>query len=267
MGKVKKNNNRTYVNDLYFNDLKLCVPLQKYEENELIKLAQNGDIKARNEVVKANLRYVVTIANKYSKFDVPLNELISEGNLALFKAIEKFDTSKDVKFYCYAVWWIRQYIQSYINKNLLLSKKEVNDKGNIDDGDNDRSNTYAELLSIQDMSADEFENNFFNDISSENLDKEDDEDNNERDNEDDSLFGDKAYISKVLNDLMGSLSNRERNIIRKYFGFDGDSKNLEEIGIELNITQERVRQIKSISINKMRQEILLKPSLMNIYKI
>lgn len=274
--KGRKKTNSNYIEDLYFKDLKQCNPIPRYEEKKLIELAKNGDIKARNEVIKSNLRYVVTIANKYSKFGVPLNELISEGNLALFRALETFDNSKNIKFYCYAVWWIRQHIQYYIRKSNRINEKEVKENGkliNNNGNDDEYVNTFSDIASIKNINPDDFEYDFFDDISNDYTDDEvcDDDEYNDKENEEleneEIMFGDKAYISKVLNDLMGSLNSRERSIIRQYYGFDGDAKNLEEIGNNLDITQERVRQIKAISINKMRQEILLKPNLMNIYKI
>ena len=110
----------SYVNDFneavnnYYESLKKCKPVSREEERKLVKLAKQGDISAKNRILESNLRFVFNVAKNYKGCGVSLNELISEGNMGLIKAIEKFDLTKEVKFISYAVWWIRQGIQAYI---------------------------------------------------------------------------------------------------------------------------------------------------------
>ena len=109
-----------YVNDFneavvnYYESLKKCKPVSREEERRLVKLAKQGDILAKNKILESNLRFVFNVAKNYRGCGISINELISEGNMGLIKAIDKFDESKDVKFISYAVWWIRQGIQAYI---------------------------------------------------------------------------------------------------------------------------------------------------------
>lgn len=120
-----------YINDFnttvqtYYKELKNCKPISREYEKELIKKAKKNNIKARNEILTSNLKFVFDVAKHYKGCGAPLEELISEGNMGLTKAIDKFDESKDVKFISYAVWWVRQSIQSYIKKNQLSSSIEI----------------------------------------------------------------------------------------------------------------------------------------------
>ena len=269
--------------DLYYNDLKSCKPLSRAKEIELLKLAKEGDVNARNEIIKSNLRYVVLIAKRYSGFGIPLTELISEGNMGLFKAFENFDMTKNVKFYCYAVWWIRQTIQCYI-KSILESDKMEFKENQVKNDDDDLVNVNSIFdlggsykIENSDLFVDEIGDNIIIDYTNMDKNKNQSNEDNKKENVDledeeedfnleKTLFANPSYAAQVADELMESLTGREKEIIRKYYGFDGEAKNLEEIGTELNITQERVRQIKVVSMKKMRQEILLKPNLVSIYR-
>lgn len=247
MGKVKPNDTANQISDIYYNDLKSCVPLTRKREKELFVLAKKGDLNARNEIIKSNLRYVVVVANRMRGYGYPLSELISEGNMGLIRAFESFDETKGIRFYCYAIWWIRQYMQAYIKKMIDTDNVEVS---NHDDSFEDGKSLF-EKGSIGD--AEDYNSDSDDLILNTNGQSSYDNDG-------------PAHIASVIEELMSTLSDRERLILRKYYGFDDKPKNLEEIGDELNITQERVRQIKSRSIKKMRQEILLKPNLTTIYR-
>lgn len=102
---------------IYYKDLKKCEPIPLSYERELILKSKEGDVEARNKIIESNLRFVFNIARKYAGKGIPISDLISEGNLGLVKAIEKFDTTKDVKFITYAVYWIREYMSASIRKN------------------------------------------------------------------------------------------------------------------------------------------------------
>ena len=105
-----------YVNDFneavvnYYESLKKCKPVSREEERRLVKLAKQGDILAKNKILESNLRFVFNVAKNYRGCGISINELISEGNMGLIKAVEKFDVTKGYKFSTYATWWIRQAI-------------------------------------------------------------------------------------------------------------------------------------------------------------
>lgn len=226
------------INTLYYKELKPLVPLTKDEEKKLFKKAKTGDLKARNKIISSNLKFVVDIAKKYKGCGVPFADLVSEGNNALFKAYEKFNPDYDVKFFSYGVWWIRQSIQDLVKKRGILNTNEV-------------TNAYDN----EEISFD----NFLFDEEDEIVNKSETISDFEFDS--DNIGNEEFDVSLLLN----VLNDREKFIIKEYFGFNGKPKTLEEIGKKLNITKERVRQIKLICIRKLRQEYLYKKSEYNIY--
>ena len=128
-----------YVNDfnrttqLYYDDLKKYKPITKAKEKRLLKLTRKGNLRAKNELLEANLKFVFDIAKHYSGRGLSMSELISEGNMGLIRAVDKFDEEKDVKFISYAVWWIKQGILEAIKKKNAISfvdinKNDTNDK-------------------------------------------------------------------------------------------------------------------------------------------
>ena len=228
-----------YVNDFsttvktYYNELKRYKPISREKEKELLIKAKNGDLKAQNEILTSNLRFVFNIASRYKGNGAAISDLISEGNLGLVKAIQKFDTSKDVKFISYAVWWIRNAMQEFIKKrqaSLNIEKEEeVLNKPLFSKGIPDSEDEWIEKRDVV-------------------LSDEEDEEKREL----------HKNQRKVIDTLMSKLCGREKAIIEKYYGIYGNkSKNLEELGKELGITKERVRQIKEQGLKKLRSEILL----------
>lgn len=228
----------SYVNDFsttvktYYDELKRYKPISRAKEKELIYKAKNGDIKAQNEILTANLRFVFNIASRYKGNGTAISDLISEGNLGLIKAIQKFDPDKDVKFISYAVWWVRNSMQEFIKKRqacLNIEKEE------------DSLNSPVDMYYLKDSEDDYI-------IKKETvLSNEEDEERNEL----------HKNQKKIVDKLLGNLSERERFIIEQYYGINGEEKNLEEIGNMLGITKERVRQIKFSSLTKLRSDILL----------
>lgn len=228
-----------YVNDFsttvktYYNELKRYKPISREKEKELLIKAKDGDLKAQNEILTSNLRFVFNIASRYKGNGAAISDLISEGNLGLVKAIQKFDTSKDVKFISYAVWWIRNAMQEFIKKrqaNLNIEKEEeILNKPLFSKGIPDSEDEWIERRDVV-------------------LSDEEDEEKREL----------HKNQRKVIDTLMSKLCGREKVIIEKYYGIYGSkSKNLEELGKELGITKERVRQIKEQGLKKLRSEILL----------
>ena len=225
-------NDFTHTVRTYYDELKYKKPLTRTREKRLLRLSKRGDIKARNEILEANLKFVFDVAKRYSGRGVPMGDLISEGNLGLIKAIEKFDDSNDVKFISYAVWWIRHSMLDAIQKRKLTESVEL-ESGISND------NVFANKLSDdEDDDGDGYSPST----------SEDDIETRERLSKQNALF----------NKIFENLSQREVKVITHYFGIDNNRKmNLIEIGDELGITSERVRQIKGSAIKKMRSNALL----------
>lgn len=135
-----------YINDYnrtvkaYYNELKECNPISREEEIELLKKVKENDIDARNKILTSNLKFVFDIAKKYKGRGVPMDELISEGNAGLIKALSKFDGSKNVKFITYAIWWIKYYISSYIE---CRNETQTNEISKSDEETNDIEEKYS----------------------------------------------------------------------------------------------------------------------------
>lgn len=212
-------------NKVYYNDIKKYKPLSKSEEKKLFKRYKfENDLSARDKLVTSNLKFVVDIAKLYKGRGLPFADLVSEGNLGLMKAIDKFEYEKDFKLISYGVWWIKAYIQDAINKKKMISSDDLpsdTDKPIDEDGD-DKSNEM-----ITDIKFIEEEN----------------ESNNEN--------------VVIIDELLGILNKRETDIIKSYFGIGGDALTLDEIGLKYRLTKERVRQIKESAMRKLRSNILL----------
>ena len=154
-----------YVNDFneavksYYESLKKCTPISREEEKKLLTLAKQGDISAKNKIIESNLRFVFNIAKKYKGYGVPINELISEGNIGLLKAIEKFDDTKDVKFISYAVWWVKHMIFTFVKtKGYGKSVSTISDESlkskieNIEIEDEEERQMFIDELGITEPS-------------------------------------------------------------------------------------------------------------------
>ena len=231
-------NMNQYANDftetvrVYYDDLKKYRPLTKAKERRLLKKCKKGNLKAKNEILESNLRFVFDIARHYTGRGVPISELISDGNMGLLRAIEKFDESKDVKFISYAVWWIRQAMLESIKKKNAINFVEIEPNT-----DNDVS---MDKKLIED---DEDDTYFNNDFSNENDEK-----------ESEIKIGQKNIVIKLLN----VLDERERDVIESYYGInDKKELTLTDIGKKYNLSSERVRQIKKKGLMKLRTKMLL----------
>lgn len=239
-------NMNQYANDftetvrVYYDDLKKYKPLTKAKERRLLKKCKKGNLKAKNEILEANLRFVFDIAKHYTGRGVPISELISDGNMGLLRAIEKFDESKDVKFISYAVWWIRQAMLESIKKRNAISFVEIEPNT-----DNDSS---IDKKLIED---DEDDASFNNDFSNENDEKSREVTENQR---------------NIITSLIDTLSDRERDIVENYYGInDKKELTLTDIGKKYNLSSERVRQIKLNAIRKLRSKILLYDDLEDLF--
>ena len=235
-----------YANDftetvrVYYDDLKKYKPLTKAKERRLLKKCKKGNLKAKNEILEANLRFVFDIAKHYTGRGVPISELISDGNMGLLRAIDKFDESKNVKFISYAVWWIRQAMLESIKKKNAINFVEIEPNT-----DND---SYIDKRLIED---DEDDASFDDEFSNENDEKSKEISENQR---------------NIITNIIGTLSDRERDIIENYYGLNSSKElTLSEIGKKYNLSSERVRQIKLVSLRKLRSKILLYDDLEDLF--
>jgi RNA polymerase primary sigma factor len=239
-------NMNQYANDftetvrVYYDDLKKYKPLTKAKERRLLKKCKKGNLKAKNEILEANLRFVFDIAKHYTGRGVPISELISDGNMGLLRAIDKFDESKNVKFISYAVWWIRQAMLESIKKKNAINFVEIEPNT-----DND---SYIDKRLIED---DEDDTSFNKELSNENDEKSKEISENQR---------------NIITNIIGTLSDRERDIIENYYGLNSNKElTLSEIGKKYNLSSERVRQIKLVSLRKLRSKILLYDDLEDLF--
>lgn len=230
------------------------------KEVELAKRIADGDSKALDELVNANLRFVIKVAKDYQNKGVSVADLINEGNYGLTVAAHKFDHTKGFRFISYAIWWIRQSILLCLNENsrtvrlpgniinkLSKIKKEIDSF----EKENHRLPSEHEVEQIQIPNCTSL-NEFIND------------DNDELVNIiEDNMFKSPDVLEdeeeelkrKEMKRAMHNLSDREIKIINHYFGIDGEPMTLEIIGEEVGLTKERVRQIKESAIRKVRNNL------------
>lgn len=243
------------------------------EEIDLALKIQSGDESALEKLVKANLRFVVSVAKQYQNQGLTLTDLISEGNLGLFKAAQRFDPSKGFKFISYAVWWIRQSIMQAISEQsrmvrlplnrISTIKKIVKTNNSLEQG-YERSINIKELAKELDMN--ETDVLYALEISGNtvSLDAEIFEGNENKNNLLDFLPNDLQYgpdsllmkdsLKNEMRKALTSLTEKEAVIIQYYFGIDREnSLTLEEIGEILGLTRERIRQIKEKALRKLRR--------------
>ena len=255
---------------LYFDDIAESTPLSREREVELAERIKNGDMRARDEMIRTNLRFVVDVAKKYQNRGLSLSDLISAGNLGLITAADRFDGTKGYKFISYAVWWIRQSILQTLaehvrtvrlplNKVSLLKdiSKASRKLGQYREGDP----AIEEIAKELDVPAEEVLETILSARSVCSLDEsftDDDERSLLNTLPDQSLEAPDADVLREsarvqLENALNTLDERELRIIRLYFGLDGnEALTLEEIGDMMNLTRERIRQLKERALSKLR---------------
>ena len=255
---------------LYFNDIASSTPLSREREVELAELIKDGDMKARNELVQANLRFVVDVAKNYQNRGLSLSDLISAGNVGLLTAAERFDGTKGYKFISYAVWWIKQSILQTIAEhartvrlplNKLSLLKDISKASRQLGQGRDSEPNIEEIAAELDVPAQEVLETMLSARTVRSLDEtfeEDDERNllnilsdENQESPDTEVLRDSAR--EQLEGVLNSLDERELRIIRLYFGLDGnEALTLDRIGHQIGVTRERVRQIKESALTKLR---------------
>jgi RNA polymerase primary sigma factor len=239
--------------DKYLQEIGKVELLVPQEEIELARRIKKGDQKALEKLTKANLRFVVSVAKQYQNQGLSLGDLINEGNLGLIKAAKRFDETRGFKFISYAVWWIRQSILQALAEQSRIVRLPLNRVGAL--------NKIGKAFSTLDMSL--FEVSDTLKISGRHLSMDapfaQGEDNRLLDviqdhrqpSPDVGLMEESLKIE--VRRALATLSDREAQVIRLYFGLDQEhSLTLEEIGEKFNLTRERVRQIKEKAIRRLR---------------
>jgi len=255
---------------LYFDDISDSQPLAREVEVELSERIKQGDMHARDRLVQANLRFVIDVAKSYQNRGLSLPDLISAGNVGLLTAAERFDGAKGYKFISYAVWWIKQSIMQTIADHARTVRLPINKLSLLKDiakvsrrlGQGREAAPDVEDIAAElDLPAQEVMDTMLSARSVRSLD-EAFEDDNERslmsvlvDNRQESPDLDvlRASTRDQLDDALLSLDDREIRIVRLYFGLDDhEALTLEQIGELMNLTRERVRQLKERALNKLR---------------
>ncbi len=245
------------------------------EEIELSQRARKGDIDARDQLVKANLRFVVSVAKQYQNRGLTLPDLINEGNLGLTKAAERFDETRGFKFISYAVWWIRQSIiqaiadQSRIVRlplNRVADLNKINKATLVFEQQHERSPSSRELSEITEISTTKVNEVLTASGKHQSLDAIflNSEDNSLHDviSDDNAKATDNSLMTESLSieifRLLDKLTEREAEVLRMFFGIECKEMSLEEIGEKFNLTRERVRQIKEKAIRHLRKSNRMK---------
>ena len=241
------------------------------EEVELAQRIHHGDRKALDKLTRANLRCGVSVAKQYQNQGLALNDLIDEGNLGLIKAAKKFDETRGFKFISYAVWWIRQSILQAISEQSRIVRMPLNQVGfqsklakaivNFEQ-ENERRPSVQELADI--LETDEakvqealgtngkkvsVDAPFQDDDSNSLIDIMTDESAPTTDNN-----MEKESLSADLNAALGTLSEREQTVLKMLFGIGCNEMTAEEVANSLNLTRERVRQIKERALRRLRDD-------------
>ncbi|MDP6532970.1 MAG: sigma-70 family RNA polymerase sigma factor [Candidatus Marinimicrobia bacterium] len=254
--------------DLYIEEIKQIDPLPATEEVRLAQLSKKGDQEAFDKLITHNLRFVVAVAKKFQHHSIPLEDLINEGNLGLIKAVHKFDETRGFKFISYAVWWISQSIRQAISKtgrtirlpsNVTESMGKLYKRSLELEQVYEREPTSEELAEISDTTILWIENLIQSATDSVSLDDPvgDSETTlkdflSSEDNRPEMQTMKESLEAEIRNALQ-SLNEQEQTVLLNYFGLSGsESKNLEEIGSDLGVTGERIRQIKERALQRLR---------------
>jgi RNA polymerase primary sigma factor len=242
---------------VYLKDIRKLTVMTVEREKELAKRMLSGELsrlekdEIKKEILEGNLRFVITVSKQYQNQGLDLPDLIAEGNYGLLKAIENFDWTKNLRFISYAVWWIRQSILQSLNENSRTIRFPVNVVQEL-----------HKAKKQQEITGNDLEDKFANLPYTVDLDTPLNEDgdtlmdvivNNNIESPDSGLNTEQTLKDMLLS-MLDILDERERIIIEDYFGLSGNTRTLEDIGNDFDLTKERVRQIKEKALRKLRNE-------------
>ncbi len=263
-------NRETASLDKYLQEIGRVDLITAEEEVELAQRIKAGDELALEKLTKANLRFVVSVAKQYQNQGLSLPDLINEGNLGLIKAARRFDETRGFKFISYAVWWIRQSILQALAEQSRIVRLPLNKIGSINkinkafaqlEQELERPPTPAEVAAAVDLTEDEVKQSMKNSGRHVSMDAPlvEGEDSNmynvigseDSPNPDEGLMVDS--LRQEIERSLATLTPREGEVIRAYFGLNGEhAMTLEEIGEAFDLTRERVRQIKEKAIRRLK---------------
>ena len=258
---------------VYFSEIENTQPLEPEEEVRLTRLLREGDKEALNKLINANLKFVVSVANKYRVTGIPLEDLINEGNIGLIKAAYRFDETRGFKFISYAVWWIRQTVLQALAEQTRSVRIPLNQNSNL--AKLARTNTQltqslgrtptdAEIAKEMEEPVETIR--ALRRVAASELSLDAPIDRGDRDSasfgerfsgteaadieEDVEAIARRDFLETMFDDY---LTERERKILYLYYGLDdGEERTLEEIGSLLGVTRERIRQIRNRAFEKLR---------------
>lgn len=256
--------------DKYLHEIGKVDLISAEEEVELARRIKLGDEKALDKLIKANLRFVVSVSKQYQNQGLSLPDLINEGNLGLIKAAQRFDETRGFKFISYAVWWIRQSILQALAEQARIVRLPLNKIGSINKINKtlieleqrfEREPSVQEVAQVLELAPEDVKESLKSASRHVSMDAPlaQGEDgtmydvmlNKDTPSPDKGLLTDS--LRKEIERALSTLTFREANIIRLYYGLNGKhAHTLEEIGEEFNLTRERVRQIKEKAIKRLK---------------
>ncbi|TVR41210.1 MAG: sigma-70 family RNA polymerase sigma factor [Cryomorphaceae bacterium] len=265
-------NRETASLDKYLQEIGRVDLISAEEEVELARRIKTGDQEALERLTKANLRFVVSVAKQYQNQGLTLPDLINEGNLGLIKAAQRFDETRGFKFISYAVWWIRQSILQALAEQARIVRLPLNKIGSINkvnrafsklEQEFERPPSMEELAEVLEMSLEDVKQTLRNSGRHVSMDAPLTNDESSSGNMYDILSNDDVpgpetrimadSLRKEIERSLHTLTTREADVIRLYFGIDNThSMTLEEIGERFDLTRERVRQIKEKAIRRLK---------------
>jgi RNA polymerase primary sigma factor len=248
----------------YIKDLRKIPVITHERQEEIFKELTKKEITKSqkqtllNELVVGNLRFVISVAKLYQNQGMDLLDLVSEGNLGLIKAAERFDPTSGLKFISYAVWWVRQAIMASLNENArtiripsnLVQEAQKLKKEEFSEEDNYYINNGSEQTIGMNLP---YCIGLFNEINEEG-DELIDVIPNKNVESPEEILNTPEEIRKKVNIMLSVLDEREKIIIEKYYGLTGIESNLEDLGEEFGCTKERIRQLRDKAIKKLRNE-------------
>ncbi len=267
---TKQVTNREAVSvEKYLHEISKLELISIEQEVELAKRIRKGDTAALNQMVNANLRFVISVAKQYQHQGLSLSDLINEGNLGLIKAAQRFDETRGFKFISYAVWWIRQSILQALAEQSRIVRLPLNKIGSLNqinkvsarlDQQFEREPSIQEIALEMELSVETIREAMKNSGRHLSMDA-------PINSEDDATFGDfistetqnpenllfNESLSKEIERILSVLTEREAIIINLFFGLNGNQPlSLDEIAEQLNFTRERVRQVKEKAIKRLK---------------